>query len=304
MKRKAILFENDKDIIERFLDAIWMERGLSENTLSAYRADLIILIRHLFKRKIYLIDVDKSDLLEYLSEELSKGNRPKSSARKISTFRQFFRYLLREKLIKEDPTLQIDMPKIGRYLPETLTEKEVVALLNQPDLENPLGSRDKAMLELLYATGIRVSELTNLQVIQVNFNQQTIRIMGKGDRERLVPIGDESVIWLKKFIDSDRLRVLNGRQSDYLFPTRSSKSMTRQAFWHVIKRYAKLAGIDKRLSPHTLRHAFATHLLNHGADLRIVQLLLGHSDISTTQIYTHIAKERMKDLHSKHHPRG
>jgi integrase/recombinase XerD len=303
-QKKDNLLNDDKVLIERFLDSIWMEKGLSDNTLCSYRTDLNLLKKSLINKNINLDNVSKIDLLDYLSDELSAGAKPKSSARKISTFRQFYRFLLREKVIKEDPTLQVDMPKIGRHLPESLTEKEVELILNKPDYKQPLGSRDKAMLELLYATGVRVSELTNLMITQVNFNQQVIRIVGKGDRERLVPMGDESIFWLNKYIALGRLEILNGRQTDYLFPTRSSDHMSRQAFWHIIKRYANQAGIKKKLSPHTLRHAFATHLLNHGADLRIVQLLLGHSDISTTQIYTHIAKERMKDLHSKHHPRG
>ena len=207
-------------------------------------------------------------------------------------------------MIAEDPTTQIAMPKIGRTLPQSLTEEEVEALLAAPVVSDPLGHRDRAMLELLYATGVRVSELINLKLSQVNLNQGVLRIIGKGDRERLIPLGDEAQDWVKKFIDGPRVKILLKRQTEYLFPTGRGDRMTRQAFRHIIKRYAKKAGIGKKLSPHTDRHAFATHLLNNGADLRVVQLLLGHSDVSTTQIYTHVARERMKELHSRHHPRG
>ncbi|MGH8269809.1 MAG: site-specific tyrosine recombinase XerD, partial [Steroidobacteraceae bacterium] len=220
------------------------------------------------------------------------------------SFRRFFRYLLREGAIPDDPTAQIAMPKIGRSLPKSLTEEEVEALLGAPVVSDPLGNRDRTMLEVLYATGLRVSELVNLRYGQVNQNQGVIRILGKGNRERLIPLGEEAVRWLADFEQGSRGEILLERQTDFLFPTRRGDRMTRQAFWHIIKRYARKAGIPKELSPHTLRHAFATHLLNHGADLRVVQMLLGHSDLSTTQIYTHVARERMKELHSQHHPRG
>jgi integrase/recombinase XerD len=222
----------------------------------------------------------------------------------LSSFRRFFRYLLREGVTAEDPTAEITMPKIGRALPQSLTEDEVDSLLAAPNVSEPLGNRDRAMLELLYATGVRVSELINLKMSQMNLNQGVIRIVGKGDRERLIPLGDEAQDWLRDFIDGARIEILLERQTDYLFPTRRGDRMTRQAFWHIIKRYAKKSGVKKKLSPHTVRHAFATHLLNNGADLRVVQLLLGHSDVSTTQIYTHVARERMKEVHSRHHPRG
>jgi integrase/recombinase XerD len=232
------------------------------------------------------------------------GARPRSTARQLSSFRRFFRHLVRENLVKEDPTAHIAMPKIGRSLPKSLTEEEVESLLSAPVIADPLGSRDRTMLELLYATGLRVSELVNLRTAQVNLNQGVIRILGKGNRERLIPLGEEAVRWIGEFTRGARGEILLERQTDYLFPTRRGDRMTRQAFWHIIKRYARKAGIAKELSPHTLRHAFATHLLNHGADLRVVQMLLGHSDLSTTQIYTHVARERMKELHSQHHPRG
>ena len=291
-------------VVDRFLDAIWAERGLSENTLKAYRADLLALNQRLEGRKVDLVRVTRADLLEYISWRVDGGAKPRSTARQLSSFRRFFRYLLREGVIAEDPTTQIAMPKIGRTLPQSLTEEEVEALLAAPVVSDPLGHRDRAMLELLYATGVRVSELINLKVSQVNLNQGVLRIIGKGDRERLIPLGDEAQDWAKKFIDGPRVKILLERQTEYLFPTGRGDRMTRQAFWHIIKRYAKKAGIGKKLSPHTVRHAFATHLLNNGADLRVVQLLLGHSDVSTTQIYTHVARERMKELHSKHHPRG
>jgi integrase/recombinase XerD len=222
----------------------------------------------------------------------------------LSSFRRFFRYLVRESVIRDDPTAQIAMPKIGRSLPKSLTEEEVESLLGAPAVGDPLGNRDRTMLEVLYATGLRVSELVNLRYSQVNLNQGVIRILGKGNRERLIPLGEEAVRWLNEFARAARGEILLERQTDYLFPTRRGDRMTRQAFWHIIKRYARKAGVDRDLSPHTLRHAFATHLLNHGADLRVVQMLLGHSDLSTTQIYTHVARERMKELHQQHHPRG
>ncbi|HSG66265.1 MAG TPA: site-specific tyrosine recombinase XerD [Gammaproteobacteria bacterium] len=293
-----------KEVIDRFLDAIWMERGLSENTLGAYRADLLALNQRLSDQGVDLVRASKSDVLGYISWRVEGGAKPRSTARQLSSFRRFFRYLLREGVISEDPTAQIAMPKIGRALPQSLTEEEVDSLLSAPNVSEPLGHRDRAMLELLYATGVRVSELINLKMSQMNLNQGVLRIIGKGDRERLIPLGDEAQDWLREFIDGPRVEILLERQSEYLFPTRRGDRMTRQAFWHIIKRYAKKAGIDKDLSPHTLRHAFATHLLNHGADLRVVQMLLGHSDLSTTQIYTHVARERMKELHAQHHPRG
>ena len=291
-------------VIDRFLDAIWMERGLSSNTLSAYKADLMAFARWLATRQVELPDAKRSDLLAFLAWRSEEGASPRSSARQLSSFRRFFRYLVREGVVDEDPTAQIAMPKIGRSLPKSLTEAEVESLLTGPVTTDPLGHRDRTMLEVLYATGLRVTELINLKVSQINLNQGVVRIIGKGDRERLIPLGEESQRWLQQFIDGSRGEILLERQTDYLFPTRRGDRMTRQAFWHIIKRYAKKAGIDKDLSPHTLRHAFATHLLNHGADLRVVQMLLGHSDLSTTQIYTHVARQRMKELHGEHHPRG
>ena len=296
--------ERSEKLVDRFLDAIWMERGLSQNTLGAYRADLMTLGRGLSEQDKSIEEANKADLLAFIAKRVESGAKPRSTARQLSSFRRFFRYIMREGMRKSDPTADIEMPRIGRSLPKTLTEDEVEALLNAPNTEEPLGHRDRAMLELLYATGLRVSELINLKQSQINFNQGVLRIVGKGDRERLIPLGDEAQRWIRDFIDGPRMEILLERQTDYLFPTRRGDRMTRQAFWHIIKRYAEKADIAKKMSPHSLRHAFATHLLNHGADLRVVQLLLGHSDLSTTQIYTHVARERLKDLHSEHHPRG
>ncbi len=291
-------------MIDRFLDAIWMERGLSENTLGAYRADLIALNQRLESKSVALVSAKRADIMDYIAWRVEGGAKPRSTARQLSSFRRFFRYLLREGVIDEDPTVNIAMPKIGRSLPQSLTEQDVDALLSAPKVSEPLGHRDRTMLEVLYATGVRVSELINLKMSQINLNQGVLRIVGKGDRERLIPLGDEAQDWIREFIDGPRGEILLERQTEYLFPTRRGDRMTRQAFWHIIKRYAKKASISKKLSPHTVRHAFATHLLNNGADLRVVQLLLGHSDVSTTQIYTHVARERMKELHGMHHPRG
>ena len=296
--------ESADPAVSRFLDAVWMERGLSPNTLAAYRADLTALSRWLAERNIPILGTTRADLLNFIAWRVDAGARPRSTARQLSSFRRFFRYLVREGTLREDPTAQIAMPKIGRSLPKSLTEEEVEALLSAPVVSDPLGNRDRAMLEVLYATGLRVSELVNLRHGQVNINQGVIRILGKGNRERLIPLGEEAMRWLTEFAGGARSEILLERQTDYLFPTRRGDRMTRQAFWHIIKRYARKSGISKELSPHTLRHAFATHLLNHGADLRVVQMLLGHSDLSTTQIYTHVARERLKELHSHHHPRG
>jgi integrase/recombinase XerD len=290
--------------VSRFLDGAWMERGLSANTLAAYRADLMALSRWLAARGTLITKATRADLLGFIAWRVESGARPRSTARQLSSFRRFYRHLLREGSLRDDPTAQIAMPKIGRSLPKSLTEEEVESLLNAPLVSDPLGARDRTMLEVLYATGLRVSELVTLKYSQLNLNQGVLRVHGKGDRERLIPLGEEAVRWLREFIGTGRGEILLDRSTDYLFPTRRGDHMTRQAFWHIIKRYARKANVEKELSPHTLRHAFATHLLNHGADLRVVQMLLGHSDLSTTQIYTHVARERMKDLHSRHHPRG
>lgn len=288
--------------IEAFLNALWLEFGLSDNTLAAYGSDLNQF--DIWLKNQTLQDVGETDISGFLLYRQSQGNSSRSSARMLSSLRRFYGYLLRENQIGMDPTQLIDAPHIGRSLPDSLSEDEVDKLLQAPETLHALGFRDRTMLELLYAAGLRVSELVEMTFQQVNFRQGCIRITGKGDKERLVPVGEEAVVWLERYLIGARQEILGSRQSDYLFVTSRGSNMTRQAFWHIIKRYAKLAGIDKHLSPHTLRHAFATHLLNHGADLRVVQLLLGHSDLSTTQIYTHIAQHRLKELHTKFHPRG
>ncbi|HEX9207149.1 MAG TPA: site-specific tyrosine recombinase XerD, partial [Steroidobacteraceae bacterium] len=256
-----------------------MERGLSPNTLAAYRADLGALERWLEEHEVDLLHAQRGDILSFMASRVQAGARPRSTARQLSSFRRFYRYMVRDGALREDPTAQIAMPKVGRSLPKSLLEEEVEALLAAPTVGDPLGHRDRTMLEVLYATGLRVSELVSLKLGQVNLNQGVLRIVGKGDRERLIPLGEEAVQWVQQFLQGPRVEILLERQTDYLFPTRRGDRMTRQAFWHIIKRYARKAGIQKELSPHTLRHAFATHLLNHGADLRVVQMLLGHSDL-------------------------
>jgi len=300
----AVLPTRDRQAIERFLDALWAERGLSENTLAAYRADLSGLATWLAARGGSLAAARRGDLLQYLSERVTQGARPRTTARLLSSVRRFYRYRVREQGAAEDPSARIEAPKLGRPLPKSLTEAEVDALLSMPATETPEGLRDRTMLELLYATGLRVSELVALTVSQINLRQGVVRVFGKGSKERLVPMGEEAMAWLERFLREGRPAFTTAAGSDFLFATRRSPRMSRQTFWHLIRRHARAAGIHKDLSPHTLRHAFATHLLNHGADLRVVQLLLGHSDLSTTQIYTHVARERLKELHQKHHPRG
>ncbi len=291
--------------IERFLDALWMERGLSDNTLAAYRTDLQGFAAWLGKQRgCSLEQAQRAELLNYLSERARQGARPRSTARLLSTLRRFYRYLVREGRLDEDPSARIDAPRLGRKLPDSLTEEEVSALLAAPDVATVLGVRDRAMLEVLYATGLRVSELVSLRIDQCNPRQGVIRVTGKGNKERLVPLGEDALEWLERYLTEARPELVRGNDNAGLFLSRRACPMTRQTFWHLIKRYARAAGIVKPLSPHTLRHAFATHLLNHGADLRVVQLLLGHSDLSTTQIYTHVARERLKQLHAQHHPRG
>jgi integrase/recombinase XerD len=290
--------------IEHYIDAMWMERGLSDNTLSAYRRDLSQYQQWLEARQSSIIRADRADLQSYLGACLKKGQSQRSTARFMSCARSFYRFLLREGRLQVDPTLDVDSPKLGRPLPKSLSEQDVDRLLEAPDTALALEFRDRAMLELLYACGLRVSELTSLQLVQVSLNQGVVRVFGKGSKERLVPMGEEALGWLQRFMAGPRSELLRGVPSDVVFPSRRSTQMTRQTFWYRIKIYARRAEINKPLSPHTLRHAFATHLLNHGADLRVVQMLLGHSDLTTTQIYTHVAKQRMQELHAKHHPRG
>ena len=292
--------------LETFLDAIWMERGLSENTLNAYRSDLSGFAKWLYKeqQRTDLLKAERSQIQEYLAYRVNLGTKSRSAARLLSSIKRFFQYCVRESLLKEDPSDRIDAPKLGRPLPKFLSEEEVEALLDAPDLKDPLGIRDRTMLELLYATGLRVSELVTLKTGQINLRQGVVRIQGKGNKERLVPLGQESISWLEKYLKDARGKIAPELSNDYVFTTRRQSAMTRQAFWYLIKRYARKVGIKKHLTPHTLRHCFATHLLNHGADLRVVQMLLGHSDLSTTQIYTHVAQERLRNLHAQHHPRG
>ncbi len=292
-------------LIEHFSDALWMERGLSANTLAAYQSDLRAFAGWLSEeRERGLAEAQRSDLLDYLTLLSRRGRKPRSAARLLSCLRQFYQYLLRQGTIREDPSARVEAPRLGRPLPKTLTEAEVEALLRAPDTDDPRGHRDRTMLELLYATGLRVSELVGLTPQQVSLLQGVVRVTGKGGKERLVPLGEEALSWLQDYLQGPRRDLLGGRLCEFLFPTHRSDCITRQAFWQLIKRYAVTAGISKQLSPHTLRHAFATHLLNHGADLRVVQMLLGHSDLSTTQIYTHVARERLKQLHARHHPRA
>ena len=293
------------EVIEGFADLLWMERGLSANTLSAYQSDLRAFTLWLGRERGHgLAEASRIDLLDYLAVLSLAGRKPRSAARLVSCLRQFYQHLLRQGLIAEDPSARLDAPKLGRPLPKTLTEAEVDALLTAPPTDDPRGQRDRTMLEVLYATGLRVTELVTLTPQSVSLVQGVVRVVGKGDKERLVPLGEEAVAWLDRYLAAARPDILQGRVCGYLFPTSRSCCMTRQAFWLLIKRYALEAGISKTLSPHTLRHAFATYLLTHGADLRVVQMLLGHSDLSTTQIYTHVARERLKQVHARHHPRA
>tara|TARA_R110001592_G_scaffold126336_1_gene337549 strand:+ start:194163 stop:195068 length:906 start_codon:yes stop_codon:yes gene_type:complete len=291
--------------IERYIDAMWMEKGLSDNSLSSYRRDLKQFNQWLMKnRESSITGADRSSLQAYLGARLEQGQSPRTTARFMSCARGFYHYLLREGRLTVDPTLDVDSPKLGRPLPKSLSEKDVDKLLQAPDLDIALEFRDRTMLELLYACGLRVTELTSLQLTQVSLNQGVVRVFGKGSKERLVPMGEEAQLWLQRYMAGPRAELLKGLPCDEMFPSRRGRQMTRQTFWYRIKIYARRADIRSELSPHTLRHAFATHLLNHGADLRVVQLLLGHSDLSTTQIYTHVAKQRMQELHAQHHPRG
>ena len=293
---------SDEATIESFLDALWMERGLSENTLEAYRADLTHFARFATDRRLGLLDVERGHVLDYLVSMIDAS--PRTTARRLSALRRFFSHQARTGMIERDPMDRIDAPRLGRPLPDTLTEREVESLLAAPDVATALGFRDRTMLEVLYATGLRVSELVALGTSSLSMRQGLVRVTGKGGRERLVPLGEEALDWLDRFVRGPRAELLGGRPAEAVFPSRRGTAMTRQAFWFLVKRHAAKAGIVRPVTPHTLRHAFATHLLNHGADLRVIQLLLGHRDISTTQIYTHVARERLRSLHAEHHPRG
>ena len=292
-------------LIDLFLNEYWIEKGLSENTVQSYRLDLTALCDWLDKNDLCLETLDAVDLQGFLGERLEKGYKATSTARMLSAMRKLFQYLYREKYRVDDPSAVLSSPKLPSRLPKYLTEQQVSDLLNTPDVDVPLELRDKAMLELLYATGLRVTELVSLTIENMNVQQGVVRVIGKGNKERIVPMGEEAAYWVRHFMLYGRPVLLNGQSSDVVFPSQRAQQMTRQTFWHRVKHYAILADIDAdALSPHVLRHAFATHLVNHGADLRVVQMLLGHTDLSTTQIYTHVAKERLKRLHERFHPRG
>lgn len=289
-------------LINLFLDSLWAEAGLSDNTRSAYASDLKIFLKWLNPKS--LLAADASDIASFLGSRYQAGIKSRSAARILSSLRRFYRYQQRENAIAADPTALIQAPIVGKLLPTALSEADVDLLLDAPDPTEMLGFRDKAMLEMLYATGLRVTELVGLKFEQLSFRQGLVRVTGKGNKERLIPVGEQAMHWLEQYVEDQRAAILADRQSNYLFVTKRGSAMTRQAFWYIIKRYALKSGINKPLSPHTIRHAFATHLLNHGADLRVVQLLLGHCDLATTQIYTHVAQARLKQLHAEFHPRG
>jgi len=293
---------DNNEVIDLFIDAVWLEAGLSKNTLSAYRSDLNRVADFLGDKALLL--AEPADIHKFLAFLMAEGNKASSSARALSTLRRFYRYQIRQNQIQADPCRDVLAPKLSRPLPKIVSESQVEALLDAPDTGSSLGLRDYAMLETLYATGLRVSELVKLTVLELSLEVGVVRIIGKGSKERLVPLGEQAVQSLQRYLNSARPELLKLRSSDAVFVTARGAGMTRQAFWHIIKKYALIAGIEGELSPHTLRHAFATHLINHGADLRSVQMLLGHSDLSTTQIYTHVAKERLQSIHAEHHPRG
>ena len=289
--------------ISSYLDAMWLERGLSEHTLAAYRRDLTVTQRMLGDLGSDLLHASHADLLECLSRRFRDGLSSRSMARWLSSVRGFYRYLLLHQRIETDPSAQLQHPKPGRPLPSVISPTQVEALLAAPDVETDLGLRDRAMLELLYASGLRISELVGLTLTDINLRQGLVRVFGKGGKERLVPIGENAMHWVQRYVDHARPNLLQ-EPGAVAFPSRRGRQMTRQTFWYAIKRYALGAGIEANVSPHTLRHAFATHLVDNGADLRAVQMMLGHSDLSTTQIYTHIAQQRLKSLVHDHHPRG
>jgi integrase/recombinase XerD len=298
--------EVEESLLDEFCDALWLEDGLARNTLTSYRSDLLKFAQWLRRKNSKsLLETLQQDIEGYLAHQvLVAKDRARTTSRELSSLKRFFRYELRQGKIQADPTLLIDAPKLPRGLPKSITEGDVESLLDAPEIKNPLGVRDKTMLETLYAGGLRVSELVGLKIQQVSLDMGVVRVLGKGAKERLVPLGEEALTWIRRYLDEARPDLLKGKVSDALFVTARGRPMTRQGFWYLLRRYCAQAGLAKTISPHTLRHAFATHMLNHGADLRVVQLLLGHADISTTQIYTHVARERLKQLHAKHHPRG
>lgn len=292
-------------LIQEFLDSLLLEQGLSKNTLQAYQRDLRNYTQWAQKNQAPdFLQLNSTHLHDFIANRIDLGNKPRSIARLISSLRRFYKFLLRAGRIDQDPCEGIDMPKLGQYLPVVLSEQDVEKLLHAPDTSDALGFRDRVMLELLYATGLRVSELINLPLLSVNLDQGIIIVIGKGNKQRLVPFGEQAQQWIEDYLSTVRATILNGRQNRMLFVTCRGKPMTRQAFWYRIKKYAHQAGIQGQISPHVIRHAFATHLINHGADLRVVQMLLGHADLSTTQIYTHVARQRLQQLHARHHPRA
>ena len=294
---------NSEILIDNFIDELWLEKGLSKNTLTAYRKD-IQTFSNWYKGNS-LLEVERVDLLDYLADRLKEGFSSRSTARSLSSLRAFYSHLTVRHNLKENPTSRVESPKLGRSLPKTLSEEEVEKLIQAPDIDDDIGLRDRAMLELIYACGLRVSELISLDILNINLRQGVIRVIGKGEKERLVPMGEEALHWIERYINKSRPNFIKAdNKITEVFLSKRGKAMTRQTFWYRLKEYAQLASINKELSPHTLRHAFATHLINHGADLRTVQLLLGHSSLSTTQIYTEVARHRMKELHNEHHPRG
>ena len=297
--------DSDRQILDAFIDNIWIEKGLTQNTLDSYRSDLEQFSSWLEKNNLSYIKTSKKDILSYLSFLFQKGLGSKTVARKLSSLKSFFRYLVFKSIIPNDPSSEVETPKLLKSIPKSISEKEVEALLAAPDEKTDIGLRDKTMIETLYSCGLRISELTNLELLNLNLRQGVIRVIGKGQKERLVPMGDQLIGFLELYISSSRKNLLNKRHSDFLFLSTRGQRMTRQSFWHRIKHYCLASGFEPdKISPHVLRHAFATHLLNNGADLRVVQLLLGHSDLNTTQIYTEVARQRLKRLHTEHHPRG
>ena len=297
--------DSDRQILDAFIDNIWIEKGLSQNTLDSYRSDLEQFSSWLEKNNLSYIKTSKKEILSYLSFLFQKGLGSKTVARKLSSLKSFFRYLVFKSIIPNDPSSEVETPKLLKSIPKSISEKEVEALLAAPDEKTDIGLRDKTMIETLYSCGLRISELTNLELLNLNLRQGVIRVIGKGQKERLVPMGDQLIGLLELYISSSRKNLLNKRHSDFLFLSNRGQRMTRQSFWHRIKHYCLASGFEPdKISPHVLRHAFATHLLNNGADLRVVQLLLGHSDLNTTQIYTEVARQRLKRLHTEHHPRG
>ena len=296
---------SDRQILDAFIDNIWIEKGLSQNTLDSYRSDLEQFSSWLEKNNLSYINTSKKEILSYLSFLFQKGLGSKTVARKLSSLKSFFRYLVFKSIIPNDPSSEVETPKLLKSIPKSISEKEVEALLAAPDEKTDIGLRDKTMIETLYSCGLRISELTNLELLNLNLRQGVIRVIGKGQKERLVPMGDQLIALLELYISSSRKNLLSKRHSDFLFLSTRGQRMTRQSFWHRIKHYCLASGFEPdKISPHVLRHAFATHLLNNGADLRVVQLLLGHSDLNTTQIYTEVARQRLKRLHTEHHPRG